>query len=142
MKNDTIQLLDFVTSELSKAGFTIAPDTNRVAGLDFLITAPTGKTSELQLRSIQVEDEENIKIQKLDYGQVAGHRFLGLVTVIEDAPRAFYIIPSATFTKADNVIFFEHPMEMMPHLSHWEVKVFTGAIPKLAQYEISNFYKI
>ena len=142
MKNETSQLLDFVTSELSKAGFTITPDINRVEGLDFLITAPTGKTSELQLRAIQVKEEESIKIQKLDYGQVASHRFLGLVTVIEDAPRAFYIIPSATFTTADNVIFFEHPMEMMPHLSHWEIKVFTAAIPKLAQYEISNFYKV
>ncbi|WP_379953167.1 hypothetical protein [Dokdonia sp. R78006] len=142
MKNETSQLLDFVTSELSKAGFTITPDINRVEGLDFLITAPTGKTSELQLRNIKVKEEESIKIQKLDYGQIAPHRFLGLVTVIEDAPRAFYIIPSATFTTADNTIFFEHPMEMMPHLSHWEIKVFTAAIPKLDQYEISNLYKV
>ncbi|WP_035336919.1 hypothetical protein [Dokdonia sp. PRO95] len=142
MINETSLLLDFVTNELSKAGFTITADIDRVEGLDFLITAPTGRTSELQLRSINLHEEESIKIQKLDYGQVAPHRFLGLVTIINNTPRAFYIIPSATFTTADNEVFFNHPMEMMPHLSHWEIKVYTAAVPKLAQYEISNFYKV
>ena len=142
MKKETSQLLEFVTLELLKAGFILTTDVNRVAGLDFLITAPTGRISELHLRSIKLDEQPTIKIQKLGYGNVAPHRFLGVVTEVENVPIALYIIPSKTFTTADNHIYYDFPMEMMPHLGYWEINVNPMAIPELSNFEISNFYTV
>jgi len=63
-----------------------------------------------------------------------------LVLVIENEPRAFYLIAAETLSKPDNRIFFENDVSIMPQLSNWEIKIFTSAIPELAKFEISNFY--
>ena len=132
--------MDFVKTELNKAKFTLTTDQSRVEGLDYIITASTGKINQLRLRSINLDTERSIKIQKQDFGEITSNRFLGLVLVIENEPRAFYLIPADTLSKADNSIFFENDISIMPHLSNWEVKIFTSAIPELAKFEISNMY--
>lgn len=43
MQQPEIQILGFVKSELEKIKFTITIDKSRVAGFDYIITAPTGK---------------------------------------------------------------------------------------------------
>lgn len=140
MQNSENQILDFVTKELEKAKFTITIDESSVVGLDYFITAPTGKINQLHLRSINLNSERSIKIQKQDFGEITSNRFIGLVLVIENEPRAFYSIPAEIFSKPDNRIFFDNDISIMPHLSNWEIKVFTSAIPELAKFEISNFY--
>lgn len=134
------QITDFVISELQKERFTITIDESRVEGLDYLITATTGKINKFHLRSINLDSERSIKIQKNDFGEITSNRFLGLVLVIENKPRAFYLIPAERLSKPDNRVFFENDISLMPHLSNWEIKIFTSAIPELAKYEISNFY--
>lgn len=138
--SQNLKILDFAISEIKKAKFAITKDKSRVEGLDLLITAPTGKINQLHLRSINLDTERSIKIQKQDFGEITSNRFLGLVLVIENTPRAFYLIPVETLSKPDNRIFFENDISIMPHLSNWEIKIYTSAIPELAQYEVSNFY--
>ena len=140
MQQPENQILDFVTNELEKAKFTITTDQSRVEGLDYLITAPTGKINQLHLRFINLDAERSIKILKQDFGEIISNRFIGLVLVIENEPRAFYLIPAETFSKPDNRIFFDNDISIMPHLSNWEIKIFTSAIPELAKFEVSNFY--
>ncbi len=139
MQQPKINILDFVKSELAKAKFVINTDESRVEGLDYLITAPTEKISQLHLRSINLDTERSIKIQKQDFGEITLNRFLGLVLVIKNEPRAFYFIPAETLSKPDGRIFFENDISMMPHLSNWEIKIFTSAIPEFAKVEINNY---
>jgi hypothetical protein len=140
MQETETNVLGFVESELEKASFTIAADPNRVEGLDYLITAPTGKINQLYLRSINLDTQRSIKIQKQDFGDSSISRFLGLVLIIEGKPRAFYLFPSEVLTNVDSAIFIDNDMKMMPHLSNWEMYISTSSIPTLARYEISNFY--
>ena len=78
MQQPKINILDFVKSELAKAKFVINTDESRVEGLDYLITASTGKINQLHLRSINLDLERSIKIQKQDLGELTSNRFLGL----------------------------------------------------------------
>ncbi|GEQ86421.1 hypothetical protein ULMS_19290 [Patiriisocius marinistellae] len=134
------QILDFIKSEFEKAKFTITPDESRVEGLDFIIFSPKGKEINLHLQSINLDKEKTIKILKSNLGVITSNRFLGLVLIIENEPRIFYLIPAKALAKPDNRIFFENNVSIMPHLSNWEIKIFTSAIPELAKFEISNFY--
>ena len=53
-----------------------------------------------------------------------------------------YLIPSNALTKPDNYILFDNEQgERFKHLSNWEIKVFTKAIPELSKYEFSNIIK-
>lgn len=140
MENSETQIIDFVHNELKKANLTTTPDLERIEGLDYLITAPTGVVSSLQVRAIHVEEQRAIKILKFEFGEVSAQRFIGLVSIISGTPRALYLIPSEILNTPDNFIFFDNEVAMMPHLSNWEINVFTAAIPELAKYEISNFY--
>lgn len=134
------KIIDFVKTELNKAKFTLTTDQSRVEGLDYIITASTGKINQLRLRSINLDTEWSIKIQKQDIGEITSNRFLGLVLVIQNEPRALYLIPAEALSNPDNRIFFENDVSIMPHLSNWEIKIFTSAIPELVKFEISNFY--
>ena len=78
MQKAESQILDFVKSELEKAKFTITTNESRVEGLDYLITTPIGKINQLHLRSINLDLERSIKIQKQDLGELTSNRFLGL----------------------------------------------------------------
>ena len=80
------------------------------------------------------------KILKSDLGEITENKHLGLVLVIENEPRILYLIPAETLLKPDNRIFYENDISIMPHLSNWEIKIFSSAIPELTKYEVSNFY--
>ncbi|RFN58211.1 hypothetical protein [Marixanthomonas ophiurae] len=62
------QIQAFVKSELEKIKFTITPDKNKVAALDYIITALTGKIYQLYLRYINLDSKRKIKILKQDLG--------------------------------------------------------------------------
>lgn len=139
MQQPEIQILDFVKSELEKIKFTITPDKNRVAGLDYIITAPTGKINQLHLRYINLDSERKIKIQKQDLGEITANQYLGLVLVVENKPILVYIFPSEIISNPDGKIFFSNDVKLLPYLSNWEIKIFTAIIPELVKYEVSNF---
>lgn len=111
-----------------------------MVGLEYVISAPTGKINQLHPRSINLDTNRSIKIQKQDFGEITSNRFLALALVIENEPRTLYLIPAEALSNPDNRVFFENHVSIMPHLSNWEIKIFTSAIPELAKYEISNFY--
>lgn len=140
MQQPEIQILDFVKSELEKIKFTITPDKSRVAGLDYIITSPIGKISQLHLRYINLDSDRKIKIQKQDLGEIAVNQYLGLVLVVENKPLLLYAFPSEIISNPDGKIFFSNDVKLLPYLSNWEIKIFTAIIPELAKYEVSNFY--
>lgn len=57
MQKPESQIIDFATSELKKAKLAITKDESRVEGLDYLITASTGKINHLHLLSINLDSE-------------------------------------------------------------------------------------
>lgn len=107
--------------------------------MDYIITAPTGKISQLHLRYINLDSERKIKIQKQDLGEITANQYLGLVLVVENKPILVYIFPSEIISKPDGKIFFSNDVKLLPYLSNWEIKMFTAIIPELVKYEVSNF---
>ncbi len=140
MQQPEIKILDFVKSELEKIKFTITPDKSRETGIEYIITAPTGKINQLHLRYINLDSEQKIKIKKQDLGAITTNRYLGLVLVIESEPRLLYLFPSKIVSRPDDRIFHDNDVKLLPYLSNWEIKIFTAIIPELAKYEVSNFY--
>jgi len=139
MEQPEIQILDFVKSELEKIKFTITPDKSRVAGLDYIIKAPTDKILQLHLRYINLDSDRKIKIQRQDLGKITANQYLGLVLVVENKPILLYIFPLEIISKPDGKIFFSNDVKLLPYLSNWEIKIFTAIIPELVKYEVRNF---
>ncbi|SRX56206.1 hypothetical protein [Aequorivita sp. CIP111184] len=140
MQEPEFQILDFVINELEKIKLTITPDKSRVVGLDYIITAPTGKIIQLHLRYINLDSDRKIKIQKQDLGNITANQYLGLVLVNENKPILLYAFPSEIISNPDGKIFFSNDVKLLPYLSNWEIKIFIAIIPELAKYEVSNFY--
>jgi len=50
-----------------------------------------------------------------------------------------YLIPSKQLAEPDDYIFINNDQgERFSHLSNWEIKVFTKAIPELSKFALSN----
>jgi len=53
--------------------------------------------------------------------------------------RECFAFPSTQLAKPDNYIFIDNDQgERFKHLSNWEIKVFTKAIPELSKFALSN----
>ncbi len=56
--------------------------------------------------------------------------------------RECFAVPSKILTKPDDYIFIENDQsDRFKHLSNWEIKVFTKAIPQLSKYAFANMIK-
>jgi hypothetical protein len=64
--------------------------------------------------------------------------FVALVLIIDKEPKVVYLIPSKDLLKANNNIFIENNVSLMPNLSNWEIKVSSNSIPDLAKYALEN----
>ena len=93
------------------------------------------------LVSIDLEKERGIKIPKQDFGfELKENLWLGLVLFIDEVEPAVYLIPSSVFEEP-NLIFDDNDCgEKFPHLSNWEVRVFSKGIELLRIHSISYFF--
>ncbi len=127
-------VLDFLKSQLTTFSSELSLKSNGREGVDFLIGY-----NQLYLQSIDLDTtQRSIKIAKQDLGGLKNNLFIALVLIIDKEPKVVYLIPSKDLSQADNNIFIENDVSLMPSLSNWEVKVSSNTIPELVKYSLEN----
>ena len=107
--------------------------------VDFIIKTKAGNYHELYLQPINLETERSVKITKSVLGEPKDNLWVALVLFMKDIEPVLYLIPSKQLVKPDDYIFIDNDQdEQFKHLSNWEIKVFTKAIPELSKYALDN----
>ena len=102
----------------------------------------SGGIHELFLQPINLEKERSVKIQKQDLGEPKDNLWIALILYMTDMEPVLYLIPSKKLNEPDDYIFIDNEQgERFKHLSNWEIKVFTKAIPELSKYHIDHMVK-
>jgi len=133
------KLIKYINQELTQFGFKLNPKENGREGVDFTIKTKAGNYHELYLQPINLETERSVKISKEVLGEPKDNLWVALVLFMKDIEPVLYLIPSKQLAKPDNYIFIDNDQgERFKHLSNWEIKVFTKAIPELSKFTLSN----
>ena len=107
-------------------------------GVDFIIKTKSGNYHELFLQPINLETERSVKITKTVLGEPKENLWVALVLFMKDIEPVLYLIPSTQLAKPDDYIFIDNEQgERFKHLSNWEIKVFTKAIPELSKFSLT-----
>lgn len=139
MKKLTKYAEHFVKLELMKARLDVFVNESESRGVDFIIKTPLGNYHELYLQPINLEKDRNVKISKEDLGKLKPNLWIALVLFMKELEPVLHLIPSEMLAKSDNYIFIDNEQgERFRHLSNWEIKVFTKAIPELSKYSLTN----
>jgi len=129
----------FVKLELMKARLEVFANESGREGADFIIKTNSGKYHELYLQPINLEKDRSVKISKEDLGGARDNLWIALVLFMKEIEPVLHLIPSEVLTKPDNYIFIDNDQgDRFKHLSNWEIKVFTKAIPELSMSALSN----
>ena len=134
------KLAQYITElELLRASLEVSKSESGREGVDFIIKTKNGNYHELYLQPINLETERSIKISKEVLGEPKDNLWVALVLFMKDIEPVLYLIPSKQLAKPDNYIFIDNDQgERFKHLSNWEIKVFTKAIPELSKFALSN----
>ena len=136
MNTVTENSLKFMKSELKKAHMKVSDNESGREALDFNIQINNGNSYQLYFQSIDFGKERSIKISKQDLGELKDNLLIGLVLLIDNEAKVFYLIPSTVFLNP-NAIFKSNDV-LLEHLSNWEISVFSNAIPELSKYALEN----
>lgn len=124
---------NFTKLELMKVRLEVYQNESGREGADFIIKTKTGNYHELYLQTINLETERSVKISKEVLGEPKDNLWVVLVLFMKDIEPVLYLIPSTQLAKPDDYIFIDNEQgERFKHLSNWEIKVFTKAIPELS----------
>jgi len=126
-----VNALKFMKSELKKAQIEVSEKESGREGVDFLIG-----DNQLYLQSIDFDiPQRSIKIVKQDLGELRNNLFVALVLILDEEPKAIYLIPSKHLSQPNSNIFTDNEVSLMPSLSNWEIKYFLNAFPELEKYD-------
>jgi hypothetical protein len=129
----------FTKLELIRARLDVFQNESGREGVDFIIKSKSGNYHELYLQPINLETERSVKITKTVIGEPKDNLWVALVLFIKDIEPVLYLIPSNQLAKPDDYIFINNDQgERFSHLSNWEIKVFTKAIPELSKFALNN----
>ena len=129
----------FMMAEFMKAQLEVTKKENGREGVDFIVKTNNGNTHELYLQALELDKQREIKINKLQLGEPKDNLWIALVLLMEDIEPVLYLIPTNQLAKADGYIFLDNKQgERLSHLSSWEIKVFTKAIPELSKFALNN----
>lgn len=108
-------------------------------GVDFIIKTNTANYHELYLQTVNLEKDRSVKISKSVLGEPKDNLWIALVLFMKEMEPVLYLIPSNQLAKPDDYIFIDNEqIERFKHLSNWEIKVFTKAIPELSKFALNN----
>lgn len=128
-----------VKTALIKAHLNAFQTENGSGGVEFILKTKEGNYHELYLQAIDLDKDRSVKIPKNELGTLKENLWIALVLFMKDMEPVIYLIPSKTFETTDNYIFFENNQpERFSHLSNWEIRVFTKAIPELSRFTFNN----
>jgi len=132
----------FVKLELMKARLEVFQNESANRGVEFIVKTSTGKYHELYLQTINLEKDRSVKIPKQELGEPKDNLWIALVLLMKEMEPVLYLIPSKTLAEPDDYIFIDNDQgDRFKHLSNWEIKVFTKAIPELSKYGFANMIK-
>ena len=132
----------FVKLELMKARLEVFQNESANNGVEFIVKTSTGEYHELYLQTLNLEKERSVKIIKQELGEPKDTLWVALVLFMKEMEPVLYLIPSKILAKPDDYIFIENEQsDRFKHLSNWEIKVFTKAIPQLSKYAFANMIK-
>lgn len=126
-----------VKLEFMKARFEVFENESGSRGVDFIVKTKSGKYYEISLQTLNLETlERSIKIPKSDWEyKLPNNLYVALVLFMKEMQPAVYLIPSNVFLGPDEYIFIDNDQgENFKHLSNWEIKIFTKAIPELVEF--------
>lgn len=136
MKTLNEKVLNLLRSELKNTQIKVSQKKNAREAIDFIITTNNDKSYRLFFKSINADTEQSIKIAKQDLEELDENLFIGLALLFEGETKVLYLIPSTVFLNPNSI--FKNNNVMLPHLSNWEIRVFTNAIPELSKYALEN----
>ncbi|WKZ76544.1 MAG: hypothetical protein QY303_06495 [Vicingaceae bacterium] len=129
----------FTKLELMRARLEVFQNESGREGVEFIIKTKSGNYHELYLQPINLETERSVKITKTVLGEPKDNLWVSLVLFMKDIEPVLYLIPSTQLTKPDDYIFIDNDQgERFKHMSNWEIKVFTKAIPELSKFALDN----
>ena len=129
----------FVKLELMKARLDVFVNESGGRGVDFIIKTADGKHHELFIQPVNLEKDRSVKIPKEDLGEIKDNLWIALVLFMKEMEPVLHLIPSKVLKTPDDYIFIDNDQgDRFKHLSNWEIKVFTKAIPELSKYSLSN----
>lgn len=129
----------FTKLELMKDRLEVFQNESGREGVDFIIKTKSGNYHELFLQPINIETERSVKISKEVLGEPKDNLWVALVLFMKDIEPVLYLIPSTQLANPDDYIFIDNDQgERFKHLSNWEIKVFTKAIPELSKFALDN----
>jgi hypothetical protein len=127
-------VIEHLKSELKRHNLELIVKVDGREGVDFLVG-----DSELYFQSIIADaGQRSIKISKQELGSPKVNLFVVLVLILDDKPRAFYLIPSTDLAQSNSEFFIENDVSLMPSLSNWEIKVTSNTVPALVKYSLDN----
>jgi len=128
----------FMMAEFMKAKLDVFQNESGREGVDFIVKTKSGNYHELYLQPINLETERSVKITKTVLGEPKDNLWVALVLFMKDIEPVLYLIPSTQLAKPDDYIFIDNDQgERFKHMSNWEVKVFTKAIPELSKFALA-----
>jgi len=129
----------FTKLELMKARLEVFQNESGREGVVFIIKTNAGNYHEVYLQPINLEKERSVKISKSALGEPKDNLWVALVLFMKEMEPVLYLIPSKQLAEPDDYIFINNDQgERFSHLSNWEIKVFTKAIPELSKFALSN----
>jgi len=129
----------YLKLELMKARLEVFANESESRGVDFIVKTTSGKYHELYLQAVNLERERSVKIPKGEVGELKDNLWIALVLLMKDMEPVLHLIPSKVLESPDNYIFIDNDQgDRFKHLSNWEIKVFTKAIPELSKYSLPN----
>jgi hypothetical protein len=129
----------FTKLELMKARIEVFQNESGREGVDYIIKTNSGNYHELYLQIVNLEKDRSVKISKAVLGEPKVNLWVALVLFMKEMEPVLYLIPSNQLAKPDDYIFIENEQgERFKHLSNWEIKIFTKAIPELEKFALKN----
>lgn len=129
----------FTKLELMKARLEVFQNESGREGVDFIVKTNSGKYHEIYLQPINLEKDRSVKISKSVLGKPKDNLWVALVLFMKEMEPVLYLIPSNQLAEPDDYIFINNDQgEHFSHLSNWEIKVFTKAIPELSKFALNN----
>jgi len=125
-----------------KARLEVFQNESANKSVEFIVKRSTGKYHELYLQTLNLEKDRSVNILKQEIGEPKDTLWVALVLFMKEMEPVLYLIPSKTLAKPDDYIFIDNEQgDRFKHLSNWEIKVFTKAIPQLSKYAFANMIK-
>lgn len=134
---------EFVKYSLIKGNLEVFQKEGWNKDFQFTFKTSTGKEHDISVQSVNLDKDRSLKIPKSELPELSDNLWIALVLYMKEMEPVLYLIPSKVFESPDNYIFFNNDQgERFSHLSNYEIKVFSKAIPELSKYSFENMVSV